>query len=144
TDWRSLPGAAVSTSLRDSTQTPHAPDGTALDLGALTADRQAESDGTFAASPDRPVWRLFGRGPFNDLAPGRPNIPPAYILVWVGDDGEDGDGDAARDANNRVMLRVEAYGAAGSHRSIEATVMLQILAAPPASARSPQTPRTTH
>jgi len=142
-DWRSLPGTAVSACLRDPALTPRAPDGMALNLVALAAARQAESDAVFAASPDRPVWRLFGHGPFGDLAPGRPNIPPAYLLVWVADDGEDGDGDAARDANSRVMLRVEAYGAAGAHRSIEAVVMLQVLAAPPPADGSPPPPART-
>jgi hypothetical protein len=142
-DWRGLPGTAVSACLRDPAQTPRAPDGAALNLGALAAARQAESDGVFAASSDRPVWRLFGHGPFSDLAPGRANIPPAYLLVWVADDGEDRDGDAARDANNKVMVRVEAYGAAGAHRSIEALVMLQVLAAPPPADGSPPPPART-
>jgi hypothetical protein len=142
-DWRGLPGMAASACLRDPAQTPRAPDGEALNLDALAAARQAESDGIFAASPDRPVWRLFGHGPFSDLAPGRRNMPAAYLLVWVADDGEDGDGDAVRDANNRVMLRVEAYGAGGAHRSIEALVMLQVLAAPPPADGSPPPPVRT-
>jgi hypothetical protein len=143
TDWRVLPGAAVSACLRDAAQTPRAPDGAVLNLTALAAGRQAESDAVFAASPDGPVWRLFGHGPFSDLAPGRVNIPAAYLLIWVADDGEDGDGDAARDSNGRVMLRVEAYGSAGAHRSIEATVMLQILAEPPPADGSAPPPART-
>jgi hypothetical protein len=130
-DWRTLPAVAVSACLRDGAQTPHAPDGAVLNVGALTAERQAESDSVFAASADRPVWRLFGHGPFSDLTAGRANIPPAYLLVWVADDGDDGDGDSAHDSNRVVMLRVEAYGAASAHQSIEATVMLQVLTSPP-------------
>ena len=143
TDWRTLPGAAFSACLRDAALTPRAPDGTVLNLAALAAQRQAESDAVFVASADRPVWRLFGRGSFGDLAAGRANVPPAYVLVWVADDGEDGDGDGGRDLNNVVMVRVEAYGGAGAHRSIEATVTLQVLAGPaPTEGSAPPPART--
>ena len=88
--------------------------------------------GVFSATARSAIWLPAGR-----------TFPPAYLLVWVADDGEDGDGDAARDSNSRVMLRVEAYGAAGAHRSIEAVVVLQVLAAPPPADGSPPPPART-
>jgi hypothetical protein len=124
TDWRMLPGGAVSGRLWDGVQAPRAPDGTILDLARLTAERQAESDGLFALSPNRPVWHLFAHAPFTDLTPGVV-VPPAYLLVWVADDGDEGDGDAERDSNDVLVVRAEALGVSGAHRSVEATICLQ-------------------
>jgi type II secretory pathway pseudopilin PulG len=123
-DWRTLPGFVVSNRLWDGVQAPRAPDGTVLDLARLTADRQAASDALFGASPDRPVYRLFGHARFRDLVPGVTTVP-AYLLVWVKDDGDEGDGDPERDSNEVVMVRAEAFGVAGAHRSIEATLARQ-------------------
>jgi hypothetical protein len=124
-DWRSVPGLGISESLNDAAQAPRAPHGAVLDLAALTSARQAESDAFFAPSADRPVWRLFGHGPFADLAPAGLTLPPAYLLVWVADDGGERDGDRGQDSNNVLVVRTEAYGVAGAHRAIEATLMLQ-------------------
>jgi hypothetical protein len=124
-DWRSLPGVGVSARLWDGSLTPRAPDGTVLDLAQLATARQAESDAAFGISPDRPVWRLFGHAPFSDLAPAGEVVPPAYLLVWMADDGDEGDGDSRRDSNDVLMVRVEAFGASHAHRSIEATLALQ-------------------
>jgi hypothetical protein len=124
-DWRITPGVGISGYLIDHEQMPRAPDGAVLDLAALTAARQAESDASFSPSPDRPLWRLFGHGRFGDLAPAGLSVPPAYLLVWVADDGDERDGDRGQDSNNVLLVRTEAYGVAGAHRSIEATLMLQ-------------------
>lgn len=124
-DWRSLPGVAVSARLWDGALTPRAPDGAVLDLAQLATARQAESDVAFGISPDRPVWRLFGHAPLSDLAPPGAVVPPAYLLVWMADDGDERDGEPGRDSNNVLMVRVEAFGASHSHRSIEATLALQ-------------------
>jgi type II secretory pathway pseudopilin PulG len=123
-DWRVLPGAMVSARLWDGASAPRAADGTVLDLAALTIQRQADSDSAFGASPDRPVWRLFGHAPFRDLLPGVV-VPPAYLVVWLKDDGDEGDGDPERDSNNVLVVRAEAFGASGAHRSVEAVLSLQ-------------------
>jgi hypothetical protein len=124
-DWRSLPGAAVSARLRDGAMAPRAPDNAVLDLAALTTARQAESDAAFGVSPDHPVWHLFGHAPLSDLTPAGAVVPPAYLLVWMADDGDERDGEAERDSNDVLMVRVEAFGASHAHRSIEATLALQ-------------------
>ena len=123
-DWRVLPGGAVSARLWDDAQAPRAPDGTTLDLARLSLERQAESDEIFTASPNRPVWHLFGHAPFQDLVPGTV-APPAYLLVWLQDDGDEGDGDGERDSNDVLVVRAEAFGASGAHRSVQATVCLE-------------------
>ena len=124
-DWRTLPGVAVSGRLRGGALTPRAPDGAVLDLAQLAAARQAESDAAFGISPDRPVWRLFGHAPLSDLTPAGAVVPPAYLLVWMADDGDERDGEPGRDSNDVLFVRVEAFGASHAHRSIEATLALQ-------------------
>jgi hypothetical protein len=124
-DWRSLPGVEVSAQLWDGALTPRGPDGAVLDLAQLLTARQAESDAAFGISPDRPVWRLFGHAPLSDLTPAGAVVPPAYLLVWMADDGDEEDGEPGRDSNDVLMVRVEAFGASHAHRSIEATLALQ-------------------
>jgi hypothetical protein len=124
-DWPGIPGAAVSARLQDPSPSPRTPDGRILDLAVLAAERQTASNAVFAPSPNRPVWHLFGRCPLTDLSPAGLVVPPAYLLVWIADDGDEADGDASRDSNQVVMVRAEGFGAAGAHRSVEATVALQ-------------------
>lgn len=129
-DWGLAPGGVVSTRLWDGSQTPRAPDGTVLDLARLAAGRQADSDLVFGPSSNRPVWRLFGHAPFGDLTPGGVVVPPAYLIVWVADDGDERDGDPERDSNEVLVVRAEAFGASGAHRSVEATLSRQTGPAP--------------
>jgi type II secretory pathway pseudopilin PulG len=124
-DWLTLPSGSVSAQLADGSQMPNAPGGRVLDLARLAAERQADSDGIFAAAADRPVWHLFGHAPFANLTPGGTVVPPAYLLVWVADEGDETDGDPERDSNLLLLVRAEAFGASGAHRSVEATVALQ-------------------
>lgn len=138
-DWAALPGAFASSRLRDGSANPRSPDGTRLDLARLAAARQAESDARFSGLPDRPVWRLAGRARFGDLLPGL-IVPPAYLLVWIADDPEDRDGDSQRDSNRTVVVRAEAFGASGAHRTVEATLMLQVAAPPVEDPDAPPPP----
>lgn len=140
-DWGAIPGATVSACLQDGAPAPRAPDGRILNLSALAAERQAASNASFAPSPNRPVWHLFGHGPLSDLAPAGLIVPPAYLLVWVADDGDERDGDAERDSNDVVVVRAEAFGAAGAHRSVEATVALQTVRGAAAAGVAPPAPR---
>jgi hypothetical protein len=117
--------ANLQATFTDGVPYPRAPDGRALDLNALTLRRQAESDreagpGIFGA--DSPQWRLFGHASLASLLPAGMPAQPAYLVVWVADDGLDGDGDSARDANGRLLLFVEAHGTAGTRRAVEAVV----------------------
>ena len=104
---------------------PIAPDAQALDLGALTARRQAESDltsGPGAFGADSPRWRLFGHASLEAVLPAGVPARPAYLIVWVSDDGWDGDGDPTRDSNGRLLLTADAYGAGGTRRRVEAAI----------------------
>jgi hypothetical protein len=87
-------------------------------LRAVTLDRPWGAD--------NPEWRLFLYGPVGSFVPLR--FPPAvYLLVWVGDDGREADGDPRIDGGavteaGRGVLRVHAsaFGPRGGRRSMEA------------------------
>jgi hypothetical protein len=117
--------------------TPAAPDGTRLDLARLASERQRDSDahyGPQAFGADSPQWRLYAHMAFADLLPPALAAPLAYLIVWMADDGEDGDGNPAVDANGRLLVYAEAYGSGAARRGMEASVgrsgngILQVLA----------------
>src|SRR5262245_2516343 len=95
----------------DGALAPAAPwDGSPLDLHALTAERQAESD---AQAPPglAPVWRLFEYGPISRLVPSESRRHLSYVVVWAAD-GREG----------VVLLHATALGPGSSRASAEAAV----------------------
>jgi hypothetical protein len=89
----------------DATLAPAAPwGGGVLDLRALTARLQAESDAA-APSGRAPPWRLFDYGPLARLVPESASRNPYYLVVWLADEG------------GTVVTRSVAYGP-GDGRSI--------------------------
>jgi hypothetical protein len=127
-DWSLalLPSPAnVQSTFVDGQLYPVTPAGTQLDVGALTLARQAESDthaGPSVFSNDSPRWRLYAHAALADIVPVGMPVQPAYVLVWVADDGADGDGDASLDTNGRMLVFADAYGAGGTRRSVEAAI----------------------
>ena len=115
----------VMSSLNDGASSVRLPDGLVVSVAALSADRQRESDdisGPAMYRADNPQWRLFAHAPIEDLLSSPATAPPLYLLVWVADDGSDGDGDPTRDANGRVIVHAEARGAGGARRGVEAVI----------------------
>jgi Tfp pilus assembly protein PilX len=126
--WQTVPmpgSPSASADLDDGSLAPELPDGTVLDLPQLTAERQTESDASFPTTPDRPAWRLFGHVSLDRMIAESTGSAPPYVVVWVADDPADLDGDPARDSNDIVMVRADAFGVAGVRRSIHATVLRQ-------------------
>jgi len=122
--WRDVPGPSSTTlaaDFNDALAVARAPDGSTLNLAQLTVRRQTESDAVYPAGPDRPVWRLYAHAPLDRMLPGAGH-DTAYVVVWVADDSDDLDGNAAVDANDIVMIRAEAFGPRGSKRAVEATI----------------------
>ena len=102
-----------------------APDGRRFDLSQLTAQRQRDSDATYGShgfGADSPLWRLFAHASLADILPPAAVAQPAYLVVWIADDGWDGDGNPSVDSNERVLLHAEAYGGGGARRGFEASV----------------------
>ena len=105
------------------------PDGTSLDLVAATnVERCAQTvcaDAQMAAvTVERPWgannarWQVYGSGWLRDLTPQARDVPHAYVVVWVGDDPLETDGDPLTDdadvnapGHDVVLLRAVAYAA---------------------------------
>lgn len=76
--------------------------------------------------PNNARWQPFLHAPLPALADPRHPRPP-YVVVWIGDDGSEVDGDGLVDGGGpgeegRYILRAraEAFGASGGRRAIEA------------------------
>ena len=125
-DWSVVVASPnVMSSLNDGAISVGLPDGKVVSLAALTADRQRENDdggGPAMYRADNPQWRLFAHAPIQDVLSSPATAPPLYLLVWVADDGGDGDGDPGRDSNGRVIVHAEARGSGGARRGIEAAI----------------------
>jgi hypothetical protein len=128
-DWSLVPGtdAGVGPDFDDGATAPRLPGGGTLDLGRLTAQRQADSDATYVPGANQPVWRLFAHAELGRLLPRDDVVPPIYLVVWIADDPDDGDGDPLRDANGALIIRSEAFGPQGARRRVEVTLAREIL-----------------
>ena len=126
-DWSvvlSAPSSVVA-SFDDGSASVAAPDGRRLSVPALTAARQTTSDSVYGPTefgPDGPVWRLFAHADLKRVLPPGLISPPGYILVWVADDGGDGDGDPSKDSNGQLLMYGDAYGVSGSRRALEVAI----------------------
>ena len=92
-------------------------DGTTVDLAQATNAANSEPRPWGA---NNPAWRLFAFGWLG---------PRTYVIVWVGDDFAENDGDPSIDGGGLanpgagiLALRAEAFGVGGSHRVLETTV----------------------
>lgn len=124
-DWTLVlmaPSSNLLASFDDGAGSGRTPGGKPLSFSTLTGERQAESDARGSFGADRPVWRLYAHAPLESILPPGAIAAPAYVLVWLKDDGGDGDGDAEKDSNGIVVVCAEAYGPGGARRRIEASI----------------------
>ncbi len=127
-DWSAVigtPPANRTSMFVDATSTPTLPDGRTIDLASLTRLRQRESDARDGAAlfgGDSPQWRLYVHLSLGSVLPSPRPFIPVYLVVWVADDGLDGDGNPAVDANRIVLVRSEAFGSGGARRAVEVSV----------------------
>jgi hypothetical protein len=117
-DWNAILAGGVQSAFADATRSPRLPSGVTLNLDAITADVQSQSDALGPAGPNRPIWRLFAWGPLARLAASSDQ----YGAAWVADDRFEIDGNAGADANNVVAIHAEAYGWSGARRVVELVV----------------------
>lgn len=122
-DWSPLlavPPANQTASFSATGASFQTPDRQVLPLAGLLAARQAAGPGGFAA--DTPQWRVYAHATLAALWPPPADVPPAGLVIFVADDGLDGDGDAGADSNGRVLVHVDAYGLHRARRSVEGLV----------------------
>ena len=109
----------------------------AADLTAISSERPW--------GVNNPVWRLYGYGNLRDMLPATDTINSSYyVMVMVGDDPSDNDGNPLLDGGGLgacppgqvsalsptpcnpgygvLALRAEAFGPRGAHKVIEITV----------------------
>jgi len=119
TDWSGLRagGAAPDVCAEpgqfvDASFFPRAPwDGSLIDLHALSAARQADSDAAAPAGSAGPVWRLFEYGPISRLMPSGARGHDRYMVVWAADGG-----------GGLVLLHATVLAAGGLRASVEASI----------------------
>lgn len=87
-----------------------------VNVAALTAQLQAAADARYAGVPDTPRWQLWATGG----APTLGRAPGFVVLTWIADDRDDGDGDAGRDDNGHVQVRITAVGRRAGWAAAEA------------------------
>jgi len=101
--------------------------------GRPVACGDAEMDAVTAERPlgaNNPRWQLYAYGPVKDFLPEDRALSRVYVVVWVGDDPLENDGDPLRDGatpinpgSGAVAVRARAYGPRGIRRGIDAVVL---------------------
>jgi hypothetical protein len=126
-DWNEILAGSVRSGVAGADLSPNVGEWGALDLSALTDGLQRETAAANQWGADGQVWRLFGYAPLDVLldaaGAGASGVSGAlYTVAWVSDDPADGDGNPSADANERVVVRVEAFGPFRSRQALTATV----------------------
>jgi hypothetical protein len=118
-DWRALLSSGALSGFVDGIPSGvrQLGDGSSVDLAQATslANGEPRPWGT-----NNPVWRLFA---FGRVGQG------TYVIVWLGDDHAENDGDPLTDGGGEsnpgagiLALRAEAFGVGSAHTVLEATV----------------------
>jgi hypothetical protein len=151
TDWNAVLAGAASSAFADGAPagTRTLSDGRLINLTeivSLANCRQVSpcsSAAMDAATADRPWgvnnprWQPFAWGPFSGLLPVDDVEAPFYVVVMVGDDPSENDGDPLADGaapcapeetgacnpgTDRLAVRAEAFGPFGAHAILELTI----------------------
>ena len=142
-DWNNLLNGSAKSALVDGAPTGNRTlaDGTVLNLDEMlnmancqktTACSTADMDAVTNERPwaaNNPRWQLFAYGKLNDILPQGGINSPYYVIVMVGDDPSETDGDPLHDGVSQtnpgsgvLAMRAEAYGPNGNHKVIELTI----------------------
>lgn len=120
-DWTGVLSGAVSSRFAQGTSHPVTRLAGSIDLAALTADLQAETDARAVWGANNPQWRLFSHGSLEALV-GAADLTGPYLAVWIADDEAESDGNPLVDSNGIVKIRAEARGRRRSRRMVEAVI----------------------
>lgn len=121
--WNDVLTGTIQSSFVDSTLSPTTPYGDHLNLTAMTADVQAQSDASAPWGANNPQWHLFAYGPLSDMmGTGNTLENQTYVAVWVSDDPAEIDNNPSADTNGVITVLAQALGPHGAQRSVEVTV----------------------
>ena len=143
-DWNKLLDGSTQSAFVDGapTGTRTLPDGSTIDLTQainmancqkVTTCSDADMNAITTERPwatNNPRWKLYAYSRLQDLLPTTATINSAYyIVVFVGDDPSENDGDPTKDGADAtnpgsgvIAMRAEAFGAQGAHKVIELTL----------------------
>jgi hypothetical protein len=140
-DWNSmLSGTATSAFIDGVPGDRKIADGSTLNLNQVLAYANCEK--TSCSSSDitavtlerpwgvnNPNWKLFAYGPLDDMIPTASINSSFYVVVMVGDDPSENDGDPLKDGSGStnpgsgvMALRAEVFGPRGVHKTVELTI----------------------
>lgn len=134
-DWNLVLGGVVRSTLVDGLPGPRQrPDGSVLDLQRET-DRLNCGGATCGPwGANNPRWQLFAHAPLADVSPAQAINSRIYVVVWVGDDATENDGQPLVDGDTTagpnpgeglIQLLVHAYGPGPTRREVEGTLKRQ-------------------
>jgi hypothetical protein len=127
-DWNTVLTGAAASSFTDGaaigSRTVPGGDTVVLCCGStsLTDEVQRRARGGRSWGSDTPVWQMFAWGPVNSWLPAGRIDSPLYVVAWIADDPDDGDGNPYVDTNGFLELHVHALGTRGGRRVVEAIV----------------------
>jgi hypothetical protein len=144
-DWDRVLDGTIRSSLTDGgAGGPRNIGGSAFNLttltNQLTCGRPTDcSDARVAVSTanrpwgtNNPRWQLFVHGPLRQFAPAPHPLADAYVVVWIGDDAREVDGNPLVDGGGAegqgrdvVRAHAESFAAGGARRAIEADLVRQ-------------------
>ncbi len=127
--WVDGPASSPRVSIGGRTLTPEQ----VANLATCAATTACSSGASAAVTAERPWgannprWRPYAFGAVDSATPGQ---AATYVVVLVGDDPSENDGDPGRDGvapgnpgAGIVFLRAEAFGASDTRRIVEATIV---------------------
>jgi hypothetical protein len=120
--WSGALSGAIPSTFVDGTTTPVLASNQRIDLAAVTADVQRQSDAGGSWGANSPRWRLFAYGPLSSVTGSGGVQSSAYLATWIADDPAETDGDPVVDGNGRITLLAKAFGLFGSVRSVAVTL----------------------
>lgn len=89
---------------------------------SLSSSVQDRALGGRSWGDDTPRWQIFAWGPVADWLPSGRIDSALYVVVWVADDPEDGDGNPGLDSNGVVLLHGQALGPVGGRHVIDTLI----------------------
>jgi len=127
-DWNAVLTGAAASSFTDGAaigaRTLPGGDSVVLCCGgsSLTDDVQQRAHAGRTWGADTPVWQIFAWGPATGWLPAGRIDSPLYVVAWVADDSDDGDGNPHVDSNGFMQLHVHALGRSGARTVVEVGV----------------------